>query len=61
LVLAGCCAAAGPIATGADGKALWATAIQSADTYVQPYCGLLRKEIAVRGGRGFAKDSGDIV
>ncbi|HZF48069.1 MAG TPA: hypothetical protein VE093_05435 [Polyangiaceae bacterium] len=38
--------------SGKDGKALWATSIQSGETYAQQYCGLFRKDRAVRGGRG---------
>lgn len=38
---------------GTDGKALWATGIVSGEQrYVQPYCGLFRKELQVRGGLG---------
>ncbi|MCP3165140.1 hypothetical protein [Myxococcus qinghaiensis] len=38
---------------GADGKALWAMGIVSGEQrYVQPYCGLFRKELQVRGGLG---------
>jgi hypothetical protein len=37
---------------GSDGTALWATAIQSDTSYVQPYCGYFNKEHAVRGGVG---------
>lgn len=37
---------------GTDGAALWATAITSGDSYVQPTCGFTEKELAVRGGRG---------
>lgn len=37
---------------GTDGRALWATGIQSADRYVAPRCGSFQKEHAVRGGLG---------